>query len=128
MKQVKRLMKAFEKGKPPPQLEVRDRQEIVTTLFESRIRAIGLEPSMASGHVPLSQTPLARFLRERGLPEDVVEAVVSGVAVEETEAGVRSLIEAASEALRTKLQPDEVRKAQNIAVEEWRRHRLGAID
>ncbi len=123
LKQVKRLLKAFDKRKSPPELEVRSRQEIISDLFESKVRAVGLEPASASDHIPLFRTPLARYLLEHGIPEDIVEAVMSGIHAEDSEEGVRRLILAASDTPSVKLLDAEVETAQEMAVKEWKQRR-----
>ncbi|TFH10194.1 MAG: hypothetical protein E4H14_02990 [Candidatus Thorarchaeota archaeon] len=97
---------------------VRSRQEIITEMFESQLSVIGLEASTASGYIPASKTPFAVFLKERDVHEDIVSAVIDGIMEEETEKGVRAIIEAASPELG--LSGNELEKVKDLAVEEWR--------
>jgi len=127
LKQMKKMMKALEKGKKLPDLEVRSRQEIVTDLFVNKIHAVGLEPSADSGYVPVSHTPLARFLRECGLADDMVEAIMAGIFEEESEDSVREIIQAAAETPDINLTSEELAQAQELAVEEWRRKRKASL-
>lgn len=115
------MQKAIEKGKRLPDLEVESRQAIVTRLFVERMLAAGLEPSMDSGYVPISYTPLARFLRDCGISDVIAEAILSGIMEETTEDGVRIIIEASVDTPGISLTDDELKQAQDLAVDEWRR-------
>ncbi|MHA1772398.1 MAG: hypothetical protein ACTSYL_12020 [Candidatus Thorarchaeota archaeon] len=121
IKQVKKMQKAIEKGKRLPDLEVASRQDIVTRLFVNRMMEAGLEPSADSGYVPVSYTPLARFLRDCGLSDVIAEAILSGILEETTEEGVRTIIAASADTPDISLTQDELKHAQDLAVEEWRR-------
>ncbi len=122
-KRMERMIGDVEKGRDVRVPEVKSRQAIVTNLFESRMRAVGLEPATESGYIPVSYTPLAKFLGERGVPDDIVSAIASGLQEEETEEAVRSIIEAAVGTPEVDLTPTETKKAQDLAVEEWNRLR-----
>lgn len=122
-KRMERMIGDVEKGRDVRVHEVKSRQAIITNLFESRMRAIGLEPTTESGYIPVSYTPLAKFLGERGVPDDIVSAITSGLKEEETEEAVRSIIEAAVGTPEVDLTPTETERAQDLAVEEWNRLR-----
>ena len=121
VKQVKSLLKAVQKNKKLPNIEVASRQEIVSRIFEERMHAVGLEPVDSTGHIPISSTPLARYLRGCGLNEDIVDAIISGILEEESEESVREIISAAAETPDITLTDRELSHAQELAVEEWRR-------
>jgi len=57
----------------------RTRQEIITEIFESKMHSIDLEPSKDSGYIPVSNTPLSRYLKEKGVSEDLVGAIIDGL-------------------------------------------------
>ena len=118
IKQMQKMESAAGKDKKLNVPPVRSRQEIVTEMFESKLDAIGLEASSSSGYVPVSKTPLATFFKERKVPEGTVSAIIAGIMEEETEEGVRELIEAASTELG--LTRNEIENAKDLAVEEWR--------
>jgi len=118
IKQMQKMENEAGKGKKLSVPPVRSRQEIITEMFESKTRAIGLQASTSSGYVPVSNTPLARYLKERNVLEGTVSAIIDGIMEEETEKGVRSMIEAASPELG--LSNDELENAKDLAVEEWR--------
>ncbi|MFW9844058.1 MAG: hypothetical protein ACFFEV_05760 [Candidatus Thorarchaeota archaeon] len=118
IKPMQKMESEAEKGKKLSVPPVRSRQEIITEMFESRLNAIGLEASASSGYVPVSKTRLARFLKEKNVPEDTVSAIIAGIMEEESEGGVRGIIEAASPELD--LVGGELENAKDIAVEEWK--------
>jgi len=118
IKQMQKMENEIRKGKNLSVPSVRSRQEIITEMFESKTGAIGLQASASSGYVPVSNTPLARFFKERNVLEGTVSAIIDGIMEEETEKGVRSMIEAASPELG--LSDDELENAKDLAVEEWR--------
>jgi hypothetical protein len=120
MKPMKKMASEAEKGKKLSVPPVRTRQEIITEMFESKTSAIGLEASTSSGYVPVSYTPLARFLKERNVEEDMVSAIIAGIMEEESEEDVMSIIEAAADSPEINLIGDELEKAKTLAVEEWR--------
>lgn len=119
MKQMGKMMSDADKGKELTVPPVRSRDEIITEMFELKMNAIGLKASDTSGYVPVSHTPLARFLKERGVPEDTVSAIIAGILEEDSEADVRAIIEATSESPEVRLVGDELEKAKQLAVEEW---------
>ena len=120
MKQIQKMDGQAEKGKELTVPPVRSRQEIITQLFESKTNAIGLEASTEGGFVPVSYTPLARFLKDRNVAEDTVSAIIVGIMEEENEADVRTIIEVAADSPEVDLTGDELEKAKELAVEEWR--------
>ncbi|MGD2072362.1 MAG: hypothetical protein PVG65_02610, partial [Candidatus Thorarchaeota archaeon] len=113
--------------KIPEPPAVKDRQAIITQLFESKMELIGLTPSKDSGHIPVSFSPLAVFLRDRGIPEDIVAAIITGLKEEENKEDVMNIIDAAADTSNVTLQGSDLEKAKNLAVEEWKREkRTGA--
>jgi hypothetical protein len=120
MKQISKMISETEKGKELSVPPVRTRQEIVTQLFESKMNAINLTPSKDSGYVPVSYTPLARFLKERGVPDDTISAILAGLMEEEHEAEVRDIIDATADSPDVNLVGNELDKAKELAVEEWK--------
>ncbi|MGY5872382.1 MAG: hypothetical protein RTV72_09065 [Candidatus Thorarchaeota archaeon] len=120
VKQMQKMSSEAEKGKDLTVPPVRSRQEIITQMFESKTGAIGLTASTASGYVPVSYTPLARFLKERNVPEDTVSAIIAGIMEEENEEDVMAIIEAAADSPGVGLIGVELDKAKELAVEEWR--------
>jgi hypothetical protein len=120
MKQIGKMIGETEKAKGLSVPAVRSRQEIITQMFESQMHAIDLEPSTDSGYIPVSHTPLARFLKQRGVPDDTIGAILAGLMEEEHEAEVRAIIEAAADSPDINLVGDELDKAKDLAVEEWK--------
>lgn len=120
MKPIQKMEGQAEKGKKLTVPPVRSRQEIITQIFESKTNAIGLEASTAGGYVPVSYTPLARFLKDRNVAEDTVSAIIVGIMEEESEEDVRTIIEVAADSPEIDLIGDELEKAKELAVEEWR--------
>lgn len=120
MKQIQKMDGQAEKGKELTVPPVRSRQEIITQLFESKTNAIGLKASTEGGFVPVSHTPLARFLKDRNVAEDTVSAIIVGIMEEENEADVRTIIEVAADSPEINLIGGELEKAKELAVEEWR--------
>ena len=118
MKPMKKMSSEAEKGKKLSVPPVQSRTEIVTDLFESKLAAIGLKASAASDYVPVSHTPLARFLKDLNVPESTVSAIIAGIMEEETEEDVKVIIEAASPELG--LTGNELENAKDLAVEEWK--------
>ena len=120
-KRMERVIGDIDKGRDVRAPEVKSRQSIITGMFEGKMRSVGLEPTTKSGYIPVSYTPLARFLSERGIDDDIVSAITSGLKEEESEEDVRSIIEAAAGTPDVDLTPAEIEKAQDLAVEEWTR-------
>lgn len=120
IKQMQKMSSEAERNKDLTVPPVRSRQEIVTEMFESKTRAIGLVASTSSGHLPMSYTPLARFLKERNVAEDTISAIIAGLMEEENEEDVKSIIEAAADSPGVNLIGAELNKAKMLAVEEWR--------
>ncbi len=121
IKQVKKLLKSVQKDKRLPELKVASRQEIITKLFMDRMAAADIRPSSDFGHMPVSYTPLARFLRERGLKDDIIEAIQAGIMEESTEDNVRALVVDTVDALDISLSSEEIQQIQELAIEEWTR-------
>ena len=126
VKQMRRMISQIDKERTVEPPSVKSRQDVVTGIFESKMTALGLEPSRDSGHVPVSYTPLARFLKERGVSEDIAGAILEGLMEEETEAEVRGIIDAASETPEFSLGPKDLERARELAVQEWRNLRKSA--
>ena len=120
MKPIQKMVSAAERDKKLTVPPVRSRQEIITQMFESKTNEIGLVASTSSGYVPVSYTPLARFLKERNVPEDTVSAIIAGIMEEENEEAVEAIIEATAESPEVDLIGAELGKAKELAVEEWR--------
>ena len=118
VKQMRRMVSEVDKEKVKEPV-VQTRQEIITKKFNSQMHSIGLEPATDSGYVPVSHTPLARFLVERGVHEDTVSAILAGLMEEEGEAEVRAIIDAAADTPGVDLTGEELAKAQDLAVVEW---------
>ncbi len=119
LKQMRRMVTDIDKGKAISEPSVKSRQDIITQKFNSQMKAIGLEPATESGYIPVSYTPLARFLKERGVQDDTVSAILAGLMEEENETDVRAIIAAASETPGVDLTGAELAKAQDLAVSEW---------
>ncbi len=116
-----RIMSDVEKGKPFSVVGDTTRQTLITKRFNEKMAKLGLDPSTESGYIPVSYTPLARYLGERGVPDDIISAILAGLKEEESEEEVREIIEAAATTSSIDLSPAEVEKAQDLAVEEWTR-------
>jgi len=123
MKQIKKMISETEKGKGLSVPPVRTRQEIITQIFESKMNAIHLTPSTDSGYVPVSYTPLARFLKERGVADDTISAILAGLMEEEHEVEVRDIIDAAADSPEVNLIGNELDMAKQLAVDEWKKMR-----
>ncbi len=119
LKQMRRMVTQIDKEKELTEPVVNSRQDIITRIFNSQMKSLGLEPSTDSGYVPISYTPLARFLKERGVQDDTVGAILAGLMEEENEAEVRAIISAAAETPGVDLTGAELVKAQDLAVTEW---------
>ncbi|MFW9806619.1 MAG: hypothetical protein ACFFFK_07820 [Candidatus Thorarchaeota archaeon] len=119
LKQMHRMTAQIDKEKTISDPDVRTRDEIITKKFNSQMKQLGLEPATDSGYIPVSHTPLARFLKERGVHEDTISAILAGLMEEENETDVRSIIDAAAETPGVDLTGTELTKAQDLAVEEW---------
>ncbi|MGY5863886.1 MAG: hypothetical protein RTV41_04745 [Candidatus Thorarchaeota archaeon] len=119
VKQMRRMMMEVDRDREIKEPAVQSRQDIITEKFEVQMSAIGLEPSKDSGYIPVSYTPLARFLIERGVHNDTVGAILEGLMEEETEESVRGIIEAAADTPGVDLTGKELDKAKQLAVDEW---------
>jgi hypothetical protein len=119
VKQMRRMLLDVEKGRKITTPAVPSRQEIITKMFDSQMNSIGLEPSTDSGYVPVSYTPLARFLKERGVHDDTIGAILDGLKEVETEEHVREIIDAAADTPGVDLTGEELEKAKQLAVIEW---------
>jgi hypothetical protein len=123
VKSMEKMISATDKGRIPEPPTVENRQTIITRLFESKMQAIGLTPSSDSGHIPVSYSPLAIFLRDRRVPEDIVAAIITGLKEEENEKDVIGIIDAAAETMDVSIKGPDLEKAKNLAVEEWKREK-----
>lgn len=123
MKQLQKMIGETEKGKSLSVPSVRTRQEIITQIFESKMNEINLTPSTDSGYVPVSSTPLARFLKDRGVADDTIDAIIAGLMEEEHEAEVRDIIDATADSPEVNLIGNELDEAKELAVDEWRKLR-----
>jgi hypothetical protein len=119
LKQIRRMVSELDKEKDMTEPAVQSRQVIITKKFNSQIHAIDLEPGTDSGYIPVSHTPLARFLKERGVHENTVSAILDGLMEEENEEDVRAIIDAAAGTAGIDLTGAELAKAQDLAVVEW---------
>jgi len=119
VKQMRRMLADVDKEKELIEPAVQSRQDIITKRFESQMNAIGLEPSTDSGYVPVSYTPLARYLIERGVSDDTVGAILDGLMEEASEESVREIIDAAADTPDVDLTGEELEKAKQLAVDEW---------
>ncbi len=119
VKQMRRMILDVEKEREITTPAVPSRQEIITKMFDSQMNSIGLEPSTDSGYVPVSYTPLARFLKERGVHDDTIGAILDGLKEVETEAHVCEIIDAAADTPGVDLTGEELEKAKQLAVIEW---------
>ena len=128
MKQIGKMISETEKGKQLSVPSVRSRQEIITEIFESKMEAINLTPSKDSGNIPLSFTPLARFLKERGVADNTISAILAGLMEVETEDDVRNIIDATADSTEVNLIGKELDRANELAVEEWKNLRESGND
>jgi hypothetical protein len=119
LKQIHRMTSEIDKGKNLSQPVVRSRQDIITEKFNSQMKDIGLEPATDSGYIPASYTPLARFLKERGLNDDTISAILAGLMEEQNETDVQAIIDAAADTPGVDLIGPELEKAKQLAVDEW---------
>ncbi|MBY8997890.1 MAG: hypothetical protein KGD60_09170 [Candidatus Thorarchaeota archaeon] len=119
LKQMRRMVSEVDKDKDMKEPVVQSRQDIIVKKFNSQMQEIGLEPATDGGYVPVSHTPLARFLVERGVHEDTVSAILDGLMEEEGEVQVRAIIDAAADTPGVDLTGEELAKAQDLAVIEW---------
>jgi len=124
MKPMRKMASEAEKGKNLSVPQVRSRDEIITEMFESKLAEIGIKASTSSGHVPVSYTPFALYLKEREVSDDIVGALLEGIMEEDSEEKVKGIIIASSPELN--LTGSELEKAIELAVEEWRNVRKGA--
>jgi hypothetical protein len=120
---IQKMIGDVEKERTVKVPDVKSRETIITEKFESEMKSVGLQPSTESGYIPVSYTPLARFLAERGIANDIASAISAGLKEEQTEEDVRNIIDAAAGTPDIDLTPDEIKKAQDLAVEEWNRVR-----
>lgn len=119
-KPIRSMIASIDKGKVVTAPVTESRQQIVTGLFEDKMRAIGLEPSMDSGHVPVAFTPLATFLNENGISEEIVSAMLSGIKEAKSESEVLDMVNAAADSTEIDLRGSVLVKAKELAVLEWK--------
>ena len=93
MKPMKKMASEAEKGKKLSVPQVRSRDDLIAEMFESKLSAIGIKASTSSGHVPVSYTPFALYLKNRGVEDDIVGALLEGIMEEDSEEAVRGIIE-----------------------------------
>ncbi len=119
IKRIEKMRKLIDKDKKFNVTETRTREDIITELFTVKMVAIGITPSTDSGYIPTSQTPLARYLRRFGVVDDIIDAILAGLAEEENEQAVRNIIEAAADTPEIDLEGEYLKQAQQLAVDEW---------
>jgi hypothetical protein len=118
-KAIRTMLTAIDKGKTVTAPATKSRLEIVTDLFESKMRTIGLEPSLDSGHVPVGLTPLATYLQEHGVSEEIVSAMLAGIREATSESEILDMINAAAESKDFALRGADLNLARELAVLEW---------
>ena len=123
LKKLKKMKGDIDKGKNPKIPETNSRQVLITEVFVEELGAIGLEPSSDSGYIPSSQTPLAKYLRRFGVADDIIDAIIAGLADDESAESVRMVIDAAADTPDIDLQGEYLTRAKDIAVEEWEKRR-----
>ncbi|MHA1768303.1 MAG: hypothetical protein ACTSV3_00420 [Candidatus Thorarchaeota archaeon] len=119
-RRLRKMRSQIDKGREIELPPVRSRQEIVTEIFSSQMSTLGLTPSTEGGHVPVSYTPLSRFLRERGVSDEIASAILDGLMEEDTEDAVRNIIDVATATPEMQLGPKDIEKARELAVQEWK--------
>ncbi|MHA1950574.1 MAG: hypothetical protein ACW987_11975 [Candidatus Thorarchaeota archaeon] len=120
VRQMRRMISEVDKDRDLAEPSVRSRQDIITTKFETQMKSVGLKPSSDSGYIPVSYTPLARFLKDRGVQDDTIGAILAGLMEEETAESVRGIIDAAADTPGVDLIGEELEKAKLLGVEEWK--------
>ncbi len=123
IKKLKKMQSDIEKGKVPKLPETRTRQEIITEIFVGHLESIGLQPASDSGFLPSSQTPLAKYLRRLGVTDDIIDAVIAGLAEEESARAVMDIVEAAADTPEINLHGDYLTRAKELAVLEWKKRK-----
>lgn len=123
IKQMKKTLTSVRKGKKIKEPDVSTRQDMISLLFNEKMESVGIEPSTDSGHIPTSQTPLARYLRKYGITDEIIDAISVGLFEEESEAAVRDIIDAAADTPDVNLDGMFLERAKELAVEEWNRRR-----
>ncbi|MHA1636550.1 MAG: hypothetical protein ACTSUB_00900 [Candidatus Thorarchaeota archaeon] len=123
IKQMKKLHSSIQKGKKLQVPEVPTRQDAISLLFDKKMESVGIVPSTDSGHIPTSQTPLARYLRKYGVADLIIDAISAGLIEEESESSVRDIIEAAADTPDVNLEGMFLDRAIELAIEEWNRRR-----
>jgi hypothetical protein len=73
---------------------VRTRQEIITEIFESKMHMIDLEPSKDIGYTSSSDTTLVRLLRQIGVQEEIIDAIIVGLENEPEETKMEIILSA----------------------------------
>ncbi len=121
MKQTKKMISAIEKDKDFDEISVKTRHETITEIFVKNLQKLDLTLSEASGYVPASYVPIAIFLRELNLPEQITDALLQGIEEAESEESVCEMIDAAVEAADIELSRDELIEAQELGIDEWRK-------
>jgi hypothetical protein len=121
VKTMTKMLSDIERGREFELAGVPTRQSTISSLFEEKMSSMGMKPSTESGYIPVSYTPLSRFLAERGVSDDIISAILAGLKEEDSEEEVREIIEAAATTAAIDLTPQEIEKAQQLGVEEWAR-------
>lgn len=119
IKKIEKLYSKIQKDKKIDSFDVRSRQEILVSLFESKLRILNLEPSLESDYMPTAKTPLATFLLEHGVDKDTVNAIISELKDLPTKAEVESIIDAVAEIPGIHLRKEDVQMAKHLALDEW---------
>ncbi len=126
-KEIERLQAALKKERVPEIPQVPSRTELIQSIFAEKMQAAGLtfEPSEGDS-VAVPYTRFTLFLRDIGMSDEMIDALLTGIGEAENEAEVRLLISAAADTLEISLKSEHIQTAEQLAVEEWRRiRRLG---
>jgi hypothetical protein len=121
IKNLRKMSSEVEKGKNPKVPETQSREEIISSQFRNDLASIGLTPSLDSNYIPSAQTPLAKFLRKFGVSDEIIDAILAGLAEEENEDSVREIIGAAADTPEFNLKGEYLIRAMDLAVDEWRK-------
>ncbi len=123
IKYMSKMMSRIKKGKPVKDVPAKSRRDIITASFEEKMHAVGLQPSMDSGHIPTSRTPLAKYLLDHGVAESTTDAIISELSALESKEAVKEIMDAAAEGEGANFTSVELDMVKQLALEEWMRSR-----
>ncbi len=124
-KELERLQNSLKRGKPLERTQVPSRTEMIRAIFADKMHVVGLELGEYSHDVSVTvpYTKFTTFLKDVGVSDDMIDALLTGIGEAENEDDVCLLVEAAAETPELPIKGEQIKIVEKLAIDEWRRVR-----